>query len=71
MPGKDAAEHALPEGCAQEKDAVSTARRTLRRTADRGGQGAGRSRAHVARVKAINADLRRIILQGRRAGLIP
>jgi hypothetical protein len=30
-----------------------------------------RSRAHVARVKEINAELRRIILEGRRAGIIP
>ena len=30
-----------------------------------------RTRAHVARVKEINAELRRIILVGRRAGLIP
>jgi len=30
-----------------------------------------RSRAHVARVKEINAELRRVILQGRRAGFIP
>ena len=30
-----------------------------------------RSRAHVARVKAINAELRRVIQQGRRVGIIP
>ncbi len=30
-----------------------------------------RSRAHIERVKAINAELRRVILQGRRAGLLP
>ena len=30
-----------------------------------------RSRAHVARVKAINAELRRVIQQGRRGGLLP
>ncbi len=30
-----------------------------------------RSRAHMEKVKAINAELRRVILQGRRAGLLP
>ena len=30
-----------------------------------------RSRAHIEKVKAINAELRRVILQGRRAGLLP
>ncbi len=30
-----------------------------------------RSRAHVEKIKAINAKLRRVILQGRRAGIIP
>ena len=30
-----------------------------------------RSRAHVARVKAINAKLRRVILECKRAGLLP
>ena len=30
-----------------------------------------RSRAHVARVKALNAELRRVILECKRAGLLP
>ena len=30
-----------------------------------------RSKAHMEKVKAINAELRRVILKGRRAGLIP
>ncbi len=30
-----------------------------------------RSRAHIAKVKAINAELRRVILEGKRAGLLP
>ena len=30
-----------------------------------------RSRAHMEKVKAINAELRRVIQQGRRAGLVP
>jgi hypothetical protein len=30
-----------------------------------------RSRAHIEKVRQINADLRRVILQGRRAGLVP
>ena len=30
-----------------------------------------RSRAHIERVRQINAELRRVILRGRRAGLVP
>ena len=30
-----------------------------------------RSRAHVEKIKAINAELRRVILRGRRSGIIP
>jgi hypothetical protein len=30
-----------------------------------------RSKAHMEKVRQINADLRRVILQGRRAGLLP
>ena len=30
-----------------------------------------RSRAHIEKVRQINAELRRVILQGRRGGLIP
>ena len=54
--------------------------RTEHRTTDPGGQGTGhgahtkhgrRSKDHVARVKAINAELRRITYELKRGGWIP
>ena len=71
MPRQDAAEHALPEGCAQGKDPVSVARRLLDRATNTGRLGADDSRAHVEKVKAINAELRWLTYELKLAGLIP
>jgi len=81
MPRQDTSEHALPEGCAQGPEQVPIARRLLDRTTDTGRQGKVHSGAHEARatvqgarvekVKAINAELRRLTYELKRDGLIP
>ena len=77
MPCQDTSEHVLPEGCAQGPEQVPIARRLLDRTEGKARTIAAhtkhgrRSREHVEKVKAINAELRRLTYELKRDGLIP
>ena len=77
MPGQNPQGHTLPEPCHSRANPLQVAWREEHRPTDTEEQGTvyssalERSRAHVEKTKAINAELRRIINEMRQEGLIP